>query len=328
VEKHAQELNRLVQERHRIELHLRESEKKYRDLLEHLPVGVYVTTPSGDFIEANNSLAVLLGYDEPKELKNVNVQKFYVKTDDRREHLKKLDMSLTYFSEFELKRKDGKIICVRDFPRAVLGGDGEITHYTGILVDVTEQRETERQLHKALVDLENSNRERQTVIAKLESLSLLDDLTKLYNRRGFLVESRQQLKKAQQSRTRVFFLFMDLDNLKWINDSWGHQKGDEALRHFASILQSALRRSDIKGRLGGDEFAILVMESEDLSPEILIDRLQAKIDAFNEEHQLPFPLSISMGVSFYDPEFPCSVDELLIRADKLMYEQKREKRRT
>lgn len=321
------ELENLVQDRRRVELNLRESNKKYRDLLEHLPVGIYLTTPSGEIIEANNSLADLLGYDDPNDLKNVNVNEFYVKQSDRREHLEKLHASLTYFSEFELKRKDGEIICVRDFPRAVLGKDGEITHYTGILVDVTEQRETERQLRQALVALENSNRERQAVIAKLESLSLLDDLTKLYNRRGFLAESQEQLDKARQNKSRVFFLFMDLDNLKWINDSWGHQKGDEALKHFAAILESTLRRTDIKGRLGGDEFAVLVAESDDVAPEILIQRLQSRIEAFNGEDKLPFQLSISMGISFYDPEFPCSIDELLIRADKLMYEEKRGKQR-
>lgn len=325
VEKKEQEIRNAGQERRRIESLLRISEKKYRDLLEHLPVGVYRTTPSGKIIEANNNLADLLGYDDPADLENINVNSFYVQKSDRKNHLKKLDMSLTYFSEFELKRKDGQIICVRDFPRAVLGEEGKIQHYTGILVDVTEQRETERQLHKVLVELESSNRERQAMIAKLKSLSLLDDLTKLYNRRGFLAESRERLEKSQHAKTKVFFLFMDLDNLKWINDSWGHQKGDQALILFSEILQKALRRSDVKGRLGGDEFAVLVEESEGLTPEILLERLQDKIDSFNREDRLPFQLSISMGLSFYDPDHPCSIDELLIRADKLMYEQKRGK---
>ncbi len=319
------DIKNLVQERRSRELRLRDSEKRYRDLLEHLPVGGYLTTPSGRIIEANNNLANLLGYDCPGDLKNINVNTFYVKQADRKEHLKKLDISHTFFSEFDLRRKDGRTICVRDFPRAVLGSDGNIQHYTGILVDVTEQRETERQLHKALVELETSNRERQTMIAKLESLSLLDDLTKLYNRRGFLAESRERLEKSQRTKTKVFFLFMDLDNLKWINDSWGHQKGDQALMSFSDILKKALRRSDVKGRLGGDEFAILVEESEGLTPETLLKRLQDKIDNFNRENKLPFQLSISMGLSFYDPDHPCSIDELLIRADKLMYEQKRGK---
>ncbi len=103
-----------------------------------------------------------------------------------------------------------------------------------------------------------------------------------------------------------FFVFMDLDNLKWINDSWGHQKGDQALIQFAAILTHALRRSDVKGRLGGDEFAVLAEETEGLTPDMLIDRIHSRVRAF-------------------DPDHPCTIDELMVRADKLMYEQKRSK---
>ncbi len=315
-----------VRQRRDVELLLRESEKKYRDLLDHLPVGVYRTTPKGRIIETNPRLAELLGYENPEQLQDVDVSDLYVQQSDRETHLAELDTSLTYFSEFELKRRDGTIICVRDYPRAVMGSEGRVAHYTGILVDVTEQRETEKQLHRTLVDLETSNRERQSMISRLESLSLLDDLTQLYNRRGFLAEAQQLLLKASQQEIRVFFLFMDLDNLKWINDSWGHQKGDLALKQFAEILKSTLRRSDVKGRLGGDEFAVLAQETEGFSPKMLVDRLQNKVDSLNSLKKYPFPLSISMGISYFDPQHPSSIEELMVRADKLMYEHKRVKR--
>ena len=315
----------LVRLRRDLELRLRESEKNYRDLLDHLPVGVYRTTPDGRIIETNRMLALLLGFSRPEQLRDVNVNDLYVQKSDRDEHLKKLDTSLTYFTEFELRRKDGSVICVRDFPRAVLGPAGRVEHYTGVLVDISEQREAERQLHRALVDLESSNRERQSMIVKLESLSLLDDLTQLYNRRGFLAESQQRLGEACEKGSRVFFLFMDLDNLKWVNDSWGHQKGDQALIQFAAILSEVLRRSDVKGRLGGDEFAVLAEDTEGFTPEMLIDRIQSRVEEFNEANELPFPLSLSMGISYFDPAHPSTVDELMVRADKLMYEQKRSK---
>jgi diguanylate cyclase (GGDEF)-like protein/PAS domain S-box-containing protein len=323
----AKQVADLVRQRRELELRLRASEKGYRDLLDHLPVGVYRTTPDGRIIEANRMIALMLGYAKPEQLKDVNVNDLYVQRSDRDEHLKKLDTSLTYFTEFELRRGDGRVICVRDFPRAVLGPGGHVEHYTGVLVDISEQREAERQLHKALVDLESSNRERQSMILKLESLSLLDDLTQLYNRRGFLAESEQRLKEAAEKRYRIFFLFMDLDNLKWINDSWGHQKGDQALIQFAAILTHALRRSDIKGRLGGDEFAVLAEETEGFTPDLLIERILSRVQAFNDTQDLPFSISLSMGVSYFDPEHPSTVDELMVRADKLMYEQKRSKTR-
>jgi diguanylate cyclase (GGDEF)-like protein/PAS domain S-box-containing protein len=314
-----------VRQRRKVELLLRESEKKYRDLLAHLPVGIYRTTPDGRIIEANPMLAELLGFESPEQLRNVTVSDLYVQKSDRKNHLTKLDASQTYFTEFELKRRDGKVIWVRDYPHAVMGPEGQVTHYTGILVDISEQRETEKQLHGTLVALETSNRERQSMITTLESLSLLDDLTQLYNRRGFFAEAQQQLQKASQQGIRVFFLFMDLDNLKWINDSWGHQKGDLALTQFAGILKSTLRRADTKGRLGGDEFAVLAQETEGFSPRMLIERIHEKVDSFNSAHKYPFPLSISMGVSYFDPQQPSSLEELMVRADKLMYEQKRAK---
>ncbi len=319
------DIQECIRQRRKAALLLRESEKKYRDLLAHLPLGVYRTTPDGRIMEANPMLAELLGYESPEQLRNVSVSDLYVQKSDRDNHLKKLDASLTYFTEFDLKRRDGKIICVRDYPQAVMGTQGKVTHYTGILVDISEQRETERQLHRALVALETSNRERQNIIEKLENLSLLDDLTQLYNRRGFLAEAKLQLQKARQLSIKVFFLFMDLDNLKWINDSWGHQKGDLALKKFADILKSTLRRVDVKGRLGGDEFAVLVQETEGFSPQLLIERIQKEVDSFNSLHRDPFPLSISMGVSYFDPQHPSSLEELMVRADKLMYEQKRVK---
>ncbi len=315
----------LVNERRELELRLRASENNYRTLLDHLPVGVYRTTPDGRIIEANRMLALLLGYPRPEQLRDVNVNDLYVQKSDRDEHLKKLDTSLTYFTEFELRRRDGRVMCVRDFPRAVLGPEGRVENYTGILVDVSEQRQTERQLHKALVELETSNRERQTMIAKLENLSLLDDLTQLYNRRGFLAAAEQRLQEARDKGFRIFFLFMDLDNLKWINDSWGHQKGDQALVQFAGILMKALRRSDVKGRLGGDEFAVLAEETEGFMPDNMIERIQSRVRSFNQKKDFPFALSLSMGVSYFDPEHPSSIEELMVRADKLMYEQKRAK---
>ena len=239
--------------------------------------------------------------------------------------MERLNESLVYPSEFDLIRKDGRIITVRDFPRAVLNPEGKILNYTGILVDITEQRATEKKLHHALVALEKSNRERQVMIKRLKNLSLLDDLTQLYNRRGFLSEAEQRLKRSLKRKIKMFFLFMDLDNLKWINDSWGHQKGDQALQQFSSILKKCLRRSDAMGRVGGDEFAALAEETTGFTPSVLVERLQTRIAEFNATRRYPFSLSISMGISYFDPEFPCSLEELMIRADKLMYEQKRVK---
>ena len=290
-----------------------ESEKRFQDLLEHLPVGVYRTTPDGKIIEANQALANMLAYENHEDLKDVNVKDFYVWAKDRTEHLKKLDVRGTFFTEFELRCKDEHIIWGRDYPRAVIDSGGKIKYYDGILLDITKQKMAEEELKEAL--------------NKLESLSLRDDLTGLYNRRGFFTIAVEHFKMADRKRTKMFMLFMDLDHLKNINDTYGHHKGDQALMGIANILNSTFRRSDIKGRMGGDEFAVFPIGSSHEGMEIAMSRLKKNIEAFNKSKENPFPLSVSMGVSHYDPEHPCTIDELLVRADKIMYEVKRRKGR-
>jgi diguanylate cyclase (GGDEF)-like protein/PAS domain S-box-containing protein len=302
-----------------------DSEKRYEALLDHLPVGVYRTTPDGKIIEANQALVDILGCRNEEELKDVNVKSLYIKQKDRTKHLEELESQSTHFAEFELKCLDGRTIWGRDYPRAVMGSSGAIEYYDGILVDITSQKMAEDKLIKVLQELEHSNEQRQQMINKLQTLSLKDDLTGLYNRRGFFTIAGEYLQLADRKRTQMFLLFMDLDNLKWINDTLGHHKGDEALFNVAQILKKTFRKSDVKGRMGGDEFAIFPIDSTHVGAKTVETRLRSNIKSFNLDRGNPFTLSVSMGIASYDPEHPCSVDELLVRADKLMYEEKRQK---
>ena len=304
-----------------------ESEKRFQTFLEHLPVGVYRTTPDGKIIEANQALARMLGYKKNEDLEDINVKDLYVREEDRAEHLKELDVKGTFFAEFKLCRKDGKTIWGRDYPRAVLGPGKRIEYYDGILVDITEQKQAEEELKRVNKELEISNNDRKKMIEELRTLSLKDDLTGLFNRRGFFTIASEFLKLADRKKTRMFLLFLDVDNLKKINDTLGHYRGDQALVEIANILRTTFRSSDIIGRMGGDEFAVFPLEtSKDCIPGIE-DRLRKNIAGFNENKKNLFELSVSIGVSFYDPIHPSSIDELLVRADKVMYEEKSRKRR-
>ncbi|UCE41291.1 MAG: GGDEF domain-containing protein [Candidatus Aminicenantes bacterium] len=291
-----------------------ESEKRFQDLLDHLPVGVYRTTPDGKIIEANQALADMLGYERHEDLKDINVKDFYVRAEDRAEHLKELDLQGTFCTEFELRRKDGQTIWGRDYPRAVVGSGGKINYYDGILLDITKQKNAEEELKGALY--------------KLETLSLADDLTGLYNRRGFFTIAVEHFKMADRQREKMFLLFMDLDNLKNINDTFGHHMGDQALVCVSDILKGNFRSVDVKGRMGGDEFAVFLVGASREGMEAAESRLRKKIEMFNENKEKPFQLSVSMGASYYDPLHPCTIDELLVRADKIMYEEKRRKGRS
>jgi diguanylate cyclase (GGDEF)-like protein len=167
--------------------------------------------------------------------------------------------------------------------------------------------------------------ERDRIEKELRALSLTDELTGLYNRRGFWTISEQQLKYANREKKGLLLLVADLDNLKKINDTLGHKEGDLVLVKIAAILKQSTRESDIIGRLGGDEFAILAMESPGIKPESLTIRIKENIDTFNAKSNKSYKLSLSMGMVHYNPDQPCSIEELISTADRLMYNQKRQK---
>ncbi|MGD2295218.1 MAG: sensor domain-containing diguanylate cyclase [Candidatus Aminicenantes bacterium] len=302
--------------------------KRYLDLLEHLPVGVYRTTPEGKIIEANPALVKMLGYDNHAELKKTNVKDLYVKAAERARYLKQMEKSPTEFSEFELCCKDGRTIWCRDYTRRVTGTSGKITHYDGILVDVTKEKKDEQKLKKALHQLERSIKERKVMISTLESLSLEDPLTGLYNRRGFTTIANQYLQLANRKKEEMFLLFIDLDNLKGINDSYGHNKGDKILISLAEILIRTYRKSDIKARIGGDEFAVFPIEAHMEGVKAALARMNNNIDEYNAKSDEEALLSVSTGVARYNPLHPCAIEDLLTKADKQMYLDKRRKEKS
>jgi diguanylate cyclase (GGDEF)-like protein len=165
--------------------------------------------------------------------------------------------------------------------------------------------------------------ERKRLEEKLRAMSIMDDLTGLYNRRGFLTLFQQQVKVADRTKKNMLLFFADMDKMKQINDKLGHQEGDKALIEIATILKEVFRESDIIGRIGGDEFAILVLDTTDETRELLMRRLQNYLDDYNRPRS--YTLSLSIGIAPYDPKIPLSLDELMAEADTLMYEEKRKK---
>ena len=165
--------------------------------------------------------------------------------------------------------------------------------------------------------------ERHRLQMELRKTSLVDDLTGIYNRRGFFTLAQQHIKLADRTRRGFMLVFADLDGLKQINDTLGHQEGDQALIDTARLLEDAFPVSDIIARIGGDEFVVLTIASAAADAEVPVAQLREKFAAHNASGERPYHLSLSVGVASYNPEHPCSIDELLSRADALMYERKR-----
>ena len=155
-----------------------------------------------------------------------------------------------------------------------------------------------------------------------KELALLDELTGLYNRRGFMMLSSRQLTVADRLNQRFLFIYIDLNGMKLINDRFGHQQGDRALMDAAEILQSMFRDIDIKARIGGDEFAVLGIVSDGFDGQTVGERLCNATAAYLADNPRPYELSLSTGTVVYDPQQPCSLEELMARGDQLMYEAK------
>ncbi|MEG4342271.1 diguanylate cyclase [Microcoleus sp. A003_D6] len=185
-----------------------------------------------------------------------------------------------------------------------------------------------QQQHQQLIEqnqrLEQEIQERLRAEAEVRQLSLTDELTGLYNRRGFFLLADQQLKIARRTQTSYYVLFADLDGLKKINDTFGHEMGDRVIVDSAQILKQTFRDSDIVARLGGDEFGLFVPTFSENSYNFY-NRLQANIDSFNRQHDRAYLLSISLGVQAGDFNNDFSLEQLVAKADRLMYENKRTK---
>jgi diguanylate cyclase (GGDEF)-like protein len=168
--------------------------------------------------------------------------------------------------------------------------------------------------------------ERHRLLSALRSLSLIDDLTGLYNRRGFTELGVQFLKLARRSGRGASLLFLDLDRFKAINDAHGHHVGDRALVQVGDILRSVFRRSDLLARVGGDEFAVLAPASSDEPADMLEARVRLGLEQFNQSGAEPYRLHASRGMVSCQAADRASLDELLASADGAMYDEKRRKR--
>ena len=160
---------------------------------------------------------------------------------------------------------------------------------------------------------------------QVQRLATLDELTGLYNRRGFFLLAEQIFRMAHRSTSELVLFFIDVDHMKQINDQLGHQAGDQALVDAATVLRGTFRVTDVMARMGGDEFAVLAYPSIGANSRQLVNRLQSEILRFNTWTSRPFVLSLSAGCACWVPGRPTTLEELMSLADQAMYAAKRRK---
>ncbi|NDY43197.1 GGDEF domain-containing response regulator [Dissulfurirhabdus thermomarina] len=168
-------------------------------------------------------------------------------------------------------------------------------------------------------------RERYRLRMELRSLTLTDELTGCNNRRGFFTLAAQVFKTARRAGAVLELLFVDMDNLKAINDRMGHEAGDQALAALGTLLRKVVREPDVVARVGGDEFAVLAQVSGKDAGKALEKRILKAIEAYNAGVEADRRLSVSIGRAACTMEDDCTITEMLARADELMYRHKKAK---
>ena len=291
----------------RAEEALQASELRYRRLFETAQDGIFILDgDTGEIDDVNPSLIEMLGYAREELLgKKLWEIGLFQDAEAGKAALRELhDKGSFRYKDLQLETKLGREITV-ECASNIHDVDNKKVIQCNIR-DITDRKRLEE---------------------RLQSMSLVDDLTGLCNRRGFFALAQQQLKIAERTKQEALMFFVDLDNMKQINDVLGHQEGDNALTEVSSVLKETFRKSDIIGRLGGDEFAVLAIDATRETEKALMDRLQNSVEARNRLKPRKYTLSLSAGVARYNPDKLSSLDELIARADALMYEEKRTKQR-
>jgi diguanylate cyclase (GGDEF)-like protein len=176
-------------------------------------------------------------------------------------------------------------------------------------------------LYQKISELEEANE-------RLRSFSLTDGMTSLNNRRGFMILATGLLKFARRAGYSLCLLYIDLDSLKYINDTFGHVAGDTSLANFARILTDTFRDSDVIGRLGGDEFVVLIIDATESDIAGMQALLQSNVDAYNLQVEPGQALSFSLGVIRAEANSAVTMEEFLSQADEAMYLHKQRRKRT
>jgi diguanylate cyclase (GGDEF)-like protein/PAS domain S-box-containing protein len=307
-ERHVEELNHHIREQERISRALQESEAHFRGSFDYAAIGMALVSTGGRWLRVNNSLCELVGYSEPELLS---------KSFPDLTHPDDLDHNLSYVEQLlagtilscqmekRYLHRNGHVVWVLLSASLVRDAQGEPLHFLTQIQDITERKRAEE---------------------ALKSLSLVDELTGLYNRRGFLAFAEHHYNQVRRAHKRLMVFYADLDGMKQINDTYGHKEGDAALVKTANILRETFRDSDVIARIGGDEFTILATGASDDNSESICARLQENIRRFNLQDSHRYNLSLSIGVAHFSSSSAFSIEELMTQADEAMYRNKRRKK--
>jgi diguanylate cyclase (GGDEF)-like protein/PAS domain S-box-containing protein len=308
-----QAIVRDVSERVAAEAALRESveriaaaEQRFRTAFEAAPIGMALSDLDGRFIQVNDALCAITGYTR-EELEEMSFADLSHPADAGREEemLRSLlaGEQSTYWMEKRYVDVVGQVVWVAVHATLVRAADGTPQHFLGQIQDVSERVRYE---------------------AQLQHMADHDPLTGLLNRRSFERELNQHIQQVQRYGPEGAALVLDIDRFKHINDTLGHNVGDELIVKVAQTLRTRLRDSDVLARLGGDEFAILLPRGGAAEAARVADavlgavRAQSVLTAAGRRR----PITASIGIALFADTERLSAEDVLVNADLAMYDAK------
>ncbi len=291
----------LRDQRDRAEKELRHSEARYRALAGTLSYGICRCSVDGRFLEVNEAMIRMLGYESREELMALDLACEVIQDSSSRARLLGQTGANARVDPIEMdwKRKDHTTVRVQLSGREVVTEQGELEAYELIAEDVTRQRELEDHLRRQAAS---------------------DSLTGLANYRRLVDVLDSEIKRSSRTNREFAMLFFDLDGLKRINDCYGHMIGSQALCRLADVLCSCCRDIDTPARFGGDEFAVVLPETNAEAASLVARRICESVASDGKGPKL----SVSFGVASY-PQNGDTIERLLSQADSALYSMKRQR---
>ncbi len=256
----------------------------------------------GNLTFVNSSFLKMWGYEKDKEVLGQSVMKFWLKSEDAEKIAKKLFDKGASIGELVGRRKDGSIFNVQLLASIVTDKSGKPVNMMASFIDITERKKAEKQL---------------------KELARIDSLTGCYSRRYGLELLDRQIKLSHRNKSPLLLTFLDVDDFKTINDTFGHNEGDKVLKESVELFKSTLREVDIICRMGGDEFLLIFPDSSLKEVSLIRGRLQKNLSQLNKTIKKDYQIKFSMGFSEYLPDKPETLDELIRIADQRMYDEKK-----
>lgn len=302
VSERTRELRDEVEERRRAEEALRLSEEQYRLLIERNLAGVYIASEDGRIVSCNEACARIFGHDSRDEFLAGAATVPYKRRRDRESIMRRLHQDGAVMNEeVELSGSRDRSIWVLENIRLIPAQGGASASLEGIVLDITDRKKSE---------------------ADIAFRAYHDPLTGLPNRDLYLDRLRVELSHAQRERTELAVLFLDVDNMKIINDTLGHDTGDRLLRMFGERLSSTVRRGDTVARVGGDEFLVLLSHIHGAKDaEHVAKKIRSRMSEVFLVEEDEMHVTTSIGAALF-PADGATAEDLIRNADGAMYRVK------